>query len=68
MVTRDDLFLAGADNGREYSLRFLSIFPLKGYLLEGEIIFTSDVDRRIYGGVALIAAGGDGRGDRLAGP
>lgn len=40
LVTRDDVFLKGAD-GRERSLRFLSIFTLNGRLLEGEIIFTS---------------------------
>lgn len=40
MVTRDDVFLTGGD-GRERSLRFLSIFTLEGHLLEGEIIFTS---------------------------
>ena len=40
LVTRDDVFLKDAD-GRERSLRFLSIFTLSGRLLEGEIIFTS---------------------------
>jgi hypothetical protein len=40
LVTRDDVFLKGPD-GRERSLRFLSIFTLNGRLLEGEIIFTS---------------------------
>jgi hypothetical protein len=45
LVTRDDVFLTGED-GRERSLRFLSIFTLEGHLLEGEIIFTSAAGAR----------------------
>ncbi|MGV3770354.1 MAG: nuclear transport factor 2 family protein [Sphingobium phenoxybenzoativorans] len=40
MVTRDDLLMTDAD-GRERSLRYLSIFTLKGMKLEGERIYMS---------------------------